>query len=43
MLARIREFFCRHQWKATRFQALVPGRSEACTKCGKQRQVYPIR
>jgi hypothetical protein len=42
MFKRLRQFLCSHEWKATRFQALVPGLGQQCTKCGKQRQVYYV-
>lgn len=37
----LRRFFCRHQWRVTRFQALVSGVSYECTKCGKMVQATP--
>ncbi len=40
MLRRIRQWLCAHDWQVTKFQALVPGIGQQCTKCGKQRQVY---
>jgi hypothetical protein len=38
LLIKIRQRLCRHQWKLSRFQALVPGRSVTCVKCGKHEQ-----
>lgn len=38
LLIAIRQSLCRHQWKLSRFQALVPGRSVQCVKCGKHEQ-----
>lgn len=32
----IQALLCRHEWKPTKFQALVPGTTVRCTKCGKQ-------
>lgn len=32
----IRQLFCRHNYRPTRLQALVPGTSYQCTKCGKR-------
>lgn len=32
----IRQWFCRHEYRLTKFQALVPGASYQCTKCGKR-------
>lgn len=29
-----------HNWKMSRFQALVPGMSYICTKCDKHKQFY---
>jgi hypothetical protein len=43
MLRTIREWLCRHDWQTTKFQALVPGIGQQCTKCGKHRQIYPYR
>ena len=40
IVATIHQWFCRHDWKATRFQALVPGTSYCCTKCGKRERFY---
>ncbi|MFV1535247.1 hypothetical protein VWX96_17060 [Phaeobacter sp. A90a-4f] len=39
-LRKIKPMICSHDWRATKFQALVPGIGQECTKCGKQRQVY---
>jgi hypothetical protein len=41
LFTKIRQWFCRHDWKMTRFQALIPGNGYRCTKCGKQEQFYP--
>ncbi len=40
LFVRIRQRLCRHEWRVTRFQALVPGTSYECTKCGKQERFY---
>lgn len=40
MFRRIREWLCRHDWQTTKYQALVPGIGQQCTKCGKHRQIY---
>lgn len=37
------QMLCSHDWQATKFQALVPGIGQECTKCGKQRRVYQER
>lgn len=42
-LRKLRQMLCRHDWKTTKFQALVPGVGQQCTKCGAQRQIYPFR
>lgn len=34
-ISKIRQFFCRHEWRPTKFQALVPVTSYECVKCGK--------
>jgi len=34
----IRQALCKHTWRPTLFQALVPGTSYECTKCGKMEQ-----
>lgn len=31
----IRQLLCRHQWRATKFQALGGPTSHECVKCGK--------
>lgn len=36
LLTAIRQWFCRHEYRPTKFQALVPGTSYECTKCGKR-------
>lgn len=36
----IRQWLCRREWRVTRFQALVPGTSYRCAKCGKQERFY---
>ena len=41
MIKKIRQSLCCHNWQTTRYQALVPGVGQECTKCGKQRQIYP--
>lgn len=38
---KMRMHFCAHDFQTTKFQALVPGIGQQCTKCGKQRQIYP--
>lgn len=43
MFKKLRQMLCRHDWQTTRFQALVPGIGQQCTKCGKHRQIYPFR
>ncbi|WP_260003816.1 hypothetical protein [Leisingera caerulea] len=40
MLRKIREWLCRHDFQTTRYQALVPGTGQQCTKCSKQRRIY---
>lgn len=40
MFKKIRRRLCRHDWKTTRFQALVPGTGQECTKCGAHRRIY---
>lgn len=40
MFRKLRQFFCRHHWRPTKFQALVPGTSYECTKCGKKHCAY---
>lgn len=32
----VKQYLCRHDWRPTKFQALVGGRSYRCSKCGKQ-------
>ncbi|KII16298.1 hypothetical protein [Phaeobacter sp. S60] len=39
-LRKLKPMICSHDWRATKFQALVPGIGQECTKCGKQRRVY---
>jgi hypothetical protein len=34
----LRQLFCRHTWRLTRFQALVGPNTYECTKCGKHHQ-----
>lgn len=31
----IRQWLCRHEYRPTKFQALVPVTSYECTKCGR--------
>lgn len=40
MLRKLHQLLCRHKWRVTRFQALVPGVSCECIKCGKIEQRY---
>jgi hypothetical protein len=40
IFARIRHWLCDHEWRPTRFQALVPGASYECVKCGKIERFY---
>lgn len=40
MFHRVRQWFCRHDFKVTKYQALVPGIGWECTKCGKQHRSY---
>lgn len=35
-LSLIRQWFCHHEYRLTKFQALVPGHSYECTKCGSR-------
>lgn len=35
IVTKIRRFFCHHEWRPTKFQALVPSTSFECVKCGK--------
>ena len=35
LLIAIRQWFCRHEYRPTKFQALVPGTRYKCTKCGR--------
>lgn len=38
--AKLRSLFCRHEWKVSKFQALVLGTtSYRCAKCGKFRSI----
>jgi hypothetical protein len=40
---KLRQMLCRHDWQTTKFQALVPGIGQQCSKCGKHRRVYQSR
>lgn len=40
---KLRQALCRHDWQTTKFQALVPGIGQQCSKCGKHRRVYQSR
>lgn len=40
LFTKIRQRLCRHEWRVSRFQALVPGTSCECVKCGTVEQRY---
>lgn len=40
MNKKIRQMLCRHEWRMSRFQALVPGIDWECPKCGKQHHTH---
>ena len=37
---KLRQRLCRHQWRVSRFQPLIPGTSYTCVKCGMHEQFY---
>ncbi len=43
MLTKLRQMICRHEWRMSKFQALVPGIDQICTKCGKRRHIDSSR
>lgn len=40
IIRRLRQHFCCHAYKPTRFQALVPGMDFECAWCGKHIHLY---
>ncbi len=40
LLLRLRQLFCRHSWRVTLFQALTPGTSFRCERCGLMHTTY---
>lgn len=38
--SKIRQHFCEHDFRASRFQSLTPGMDVECTKCGKKDTDY---
>lgn len=35
MIQRIKQFFCRHEWRLHKFQVLGPFNTYQCINCGK--------